>query len=183
MGASPHSCPRLLVGVGRCQHWKGCGRGTGLSLPFKDEETKAQGRKVTRQHQVHSESKPGLSPSSPGTAPLGILLRRAPLVWSINHANRPERLGEWVKLGKESCEREGWRRCAGVVSCRAGYGRPSRAPYPSAPARTHFAESVLMEPVTSMSPARNSWYLVQAMAAEVGNTTLQIPRTATSAIT
>lgn len=28
---------------------------------------------------------------------------------------------------------------------------------------THFADNVLMEPVMSMSPARNSWYLVQAM--------------------
>ena len=48
---------------------------------------------------------------------------------------------------------------------------------PSSPrwARTHFAESVLMEPVTSMSPARNSWYLVQAMAAEEGSATLQGP--------
>lgn len=183
MGASPHSRPRLLVGVGRRQHWKGCGRGTGLILPFKDEETKGQERKVTRQNQAHSESKPGLSPSSPGTAPFRISLGLAPLGWSINHANRPERLGEWVKLGKESLERGGWGRCAGVVSCRAGCGRPSRAPYPSGRARTHFAESVLMEPVTSMSPARNSWYLVQAMAAEAGSTMLRTPPTATSAIT
>lgn len=29
--------------------------------------------------------------------------------------------------------------------------------------RTHFADNVLMEPVVSMSPARNSWYFVQAM--------------------
>lgn len=28
-----------------------------------------------------------------------------------------------------------------------------------------------MEPVTSMSPARNSWYLVQAMAADAGSAT------------
>ena len=28
---------------------------------------------------------------------------------------------------------------------------------------THFADRVLREPVVSMSPARNSWYLVQAM--------------------
>jgi hypothetical protein len=32
------------------------------------------------------------------------------------------------------------------------------------PAQTHFADRVLMEPVTSMSPARNSWYFVQAIA-------------------
>lgn len=28
---------------------------------------------------------------------------------------------------------------------------------------TYFADSVLIEPVTSISPARNNWYLVQAM--------------------
>lgn len=28
---------------------------------------------------------------------------------------------------------------------------------------THFADNVLMEPVVSISPARNSWYFVQAM--------------------
>lgn len=32
-----------------------------------------------------------------------------------------------------------------------------------------------MEPVTSMSPARNSWYLVQAMAANAGSEKLQGP--------
>lgn len=29
--------------------------------------------------------------------------------------------------------------------------------------RTHFADSVLRDPVVSISPARNSWYLVHAM--------------------
>lgn len=44
---------------------------------------------------------------------------------------------------------------------------------PAGPSRpdpdTHFAESVLMEPVTSMSPARNSWYLVQAIVVDRGD--------------
>lgn len=50
------------------------------------------------------------------------------------------------------------------------------APHPwaqRAPSRpdpdTHLAESVLMEPVTSMSPARNSWYLVQAIVVDRGD--------------
>lgn len=32
---------------------------------------------------------------------------------------------------------------------------------------THLADSVLIEPVTSISPARNNWYLVQAMLKEL----------------
>lgn len=56
-----------------------------------------------------------------------------------------------------------------------GGGWSGGALSPPGQARTHFAESVLMEPVTSMSPARNSWYLVQAMAADAGSATLERP--------
>lgn len=47
-----------------------------------------------------------------------------------------------------------------------GEARAGPAGPPPGRAQTHFADSVLMEPVTSMSPARNSWYLVQAMVAD-----------------
>ena len=82
--------------------------------------------------------------------------------------NRSEKLGWLVRPGNDSREGGGRRRRAGVASAPAGGCRPCQAPTTPGQARTHFAESVLMEPVTSMSPARNSWYLVQAMAAEAG---------------
>lgn len=63
-----------------------------------------------------------------------------------------------------------------------GLRQAGQSPSPPGRARTHFADSVLMEPVTSISPARNSWYLIQAMAVEMGSATLQ-GSPATSAIT
>lgn len=44
--------------------------------------------------------------------------------------------------------------------------RPTGAAGLSRPTQTHFAESVLMEPVINMSPASNSWYLVQAIVVD-----------------
>lgn len=67
--------------------------------------------------------------------------------------DRPENRRRAGEAGED-----GWEGEAGKVGRRS-------APRP---APTHLAESVLMEPVTSMSPARNSWYLVQAMAAAAG---------------
>lgn len=99
----------------------------------------------------------------------------APLGWSMNRVNRSEKLSWLVRPGNDSSEGGGRRRRAGVVSAPAGGCRPYRAPTPPGQARTHFAESVLMEPVTSMSPARNSWYLVQAMAADAGSAILEGP--------
>lgn len=129
---------------------------------------------MTPQDQAHSESKPGLRSSGRGTNPRRISPGLPSLGWSINRVNQPETRGERVKPAEDSGEgRAGKGR--GVARTHAGGGRPSRAHSPPGRARTHFAESVLMEPVTSMSPARNSWYLVQAMAAEEGGATLRGP--------
>ena len=113
------------------------------------------------------------SPARTLLAPPRIPQCLAPLGWSMNRVNRSEKLRCLVRPGNDSREGGGRRRRAGVVSAPAGGCRPYRAPTPPGQARTHFAESVLMEPVTSMSPARNSWYLVQAMAADAGSAILE----------
>lgn len=51
----------------------------------------------------------------------------------------------------------------------AGCPHPPTQQVPPGLTQTHFAESVLMEPVTSMSPARNNWYLVQAIVVDTGD--------------
>ena len=115
------------------------------------------------------------SPARTLLAPPRIPWCLAPLGWSMNCVNRPEKLSWLVRPGNDSREGGGCRRTAGVASAPAGGCRPYRAPTPPGQARTHFAESVLMEPVTSMSPARNSWYLVQARAADAGSAILDGP--------
>lgn len=52
---------------------------------------------------------------------------------------------------------------------RAGCPYPPAQQVPPGLTQTHFAESVLMEPVTSMSPARNNWYFVQAIVVDTGD--------------
>lgn len=65
-------------------------------------------------------------------------------------------------------------RAGGVGEKRTDRGQGSGCSHPTAQqvppglTQTHFAESVLMEPVTSMSPARNNWYLVQAIVVDTG---------------
>ena len=105
---------------------------------------------MTRWDQAHSESKPGLGSSSRGHGPAPHFpAPRTP--WVVH---KPHERIRATELAGEA---------------RKGEPRREGAESPPGQARTHFAESVLMEPVTSMSPARNSWYLVQAMAADAGS--------------
>lgn len=156
------------IGSGR-----GPGRGTGPTLHGLKMKLR-RGGGGDSQDRAHSGSPPGAIP--PARAPARPALAQASRLRVVPKPSEPTgETGRTGEAGRGQLGGVGGEGGGGGVASAPRPRQARRRPRPSRRPRTHLAESVLMEPVTSMSPARNSWYLVQAMAAAEGGATLQGP--------